>query len=355
MLNRRITIPTMLLVCFVGLCTDRLNAKSHSKDERNQVGHRFIYPGDENIQSLGLEREALKFWSDADRKRVQKQFDRLQPIFHRFMHLAPDQSVQVGRVNFLSRRNTLAMTYPNAILLSDAYFGLDSKDFDKALLHELTHFSDCARYYSWSRRWLEFCTRNKLRIDSPTVNPFSEALANFVPSILLDENRQEEDLAFIQSLFSDSRKHQSWTIHMRRGFEEKALHNMGAAIAEFKLAARISPMTLMPRIQLSSCYQSLSLREKALIESDRAMTIIHYLDLPYCSFELADFLAARYSMLLEKRRLSDAEKFYAEVTRKCPDKEPNFKRIYDRAQIEQTDNSGRHDSVENRDLGDRRD
>lgn len=307
------------------------SAKRNPETTNAEINVRFIYPGDDNLRNLGIENHALKFWSNSEQERVQTQLKNLTPRISKILHLNANQSIQLGLVKGLIQGNKIALTTPNAILLSDDYFAAATPQANKALLHELTHYSDCARYFSWSKQWIDFCETNKIAQNWSGINPYAEALAEFVSETLTTENPQADDVSFIERLFSDSGRYQEWAQHMRTGLELKAIRNFKGAIPKFEKASQIDQSSLMPHLQLVYCYYHLSSTDKALYESELAMRIIHKLELKLCAVELAEFLARRYGWLLEKKSELEAETFYSEITQKCPEKIPSFKKIKNRA------------------------
>lgn len=318
---------TVSFILNLAVTTNSAIAQSARIAKSEQPSIRFIYPGDDNLRNLGAENHPLKFWTDCERTRVQEQFKKLTPQTSQFLHLNVNQSVQLGRVKGLIQGNKIALTTQNAILLSDEYFSATEPQANKTLLHELTHFSDCARYFSWSKPWIDYCETKNIVPNWSGINPYAEALAEFVSETLTTENPQADEVSFIGRLFSDSEKYQEWSQHIRLGLELKAIRNFKGAISRFKEAAQLAPNTLMPRLQLFYCYYHLSNTDKALAESDLAMKVIHKLQLKICAAELSEFLTRRYRWLLEKRSKAEADSFYAEVTRQCPEKIPLFKNV----------------------------
>lgn len=282
----------------------------------------FVYPGDPDVQALGLERFDLIFWKDSQKVTLCKLLILLKRRFPEFLPENPEIRLSVGRVKKFSSADTYAKTISNAILLSDSFFE-PGEDFQiTTLLHELIHYNDCGQARSLSNEWVRFMQNNKMaKADS-----FAEALASFTTEQLLSK-REKDALTLLTRIFSQNDKYLEFSKHYRTAVSAKEVADYKGAIRELRAAVKIESDVINAHALLTFCYMKARQNELAAKESDLFIRMIKSRALRFTQPEIYRAILLRYELLLAMNRREDAVRLVEQILKEKPEEKCRFKSI----------------------------
>jgi tetratricopeptide (TPR) repeat protein len=319
--------------------TVRTTSKTVAKVDSSRVSQYFTFLGPDQVGEVFLPtgKANLLNWRPKDKEKVFRSANLLEEkaagllrnacageplrMFSATILLDGDTSDGSGTVNPNPIDQNVAATTPGALTLSEKYFAHFDDGRDSIFAHEATHAADLGEQVAFSRVWIDYMKRNKLKIDRPD-NPYTETLAEVFSDWIVGRKIPDKTIfeqQIVSALCKETEDSAPFLRAMKEGLILQKKKKHAEAIECFLRASRARPDVASAHLHAATSYYRIGKKKEALKQTELTCALYDSAGVEYTEPRLVQFLYLRALLLLESGDYLQAIKVSDKVLKQWPD------------------------------------